>query len=154
MPILVMVGQVCYVWPPNIFSVWGMILEWSSLWESCLRRACAVSLNLDPPCVPHARRPSWRKDEGTPPAVQRAEEDYIDHILTSIDFRLQQKSMKLYVIAEEWFCRRLIKQLRPRKTQTRLYNVLQLFEIILAMTWRQEVWSYNWKCCMTWWIVN
>lgn len=80
--------------------------EWSSLWESCLKKA--ESLNLDPPCVPRARRPSRRIDEGTPPSVQSAEEYHrmiffqlVDNISTSISSRLQQKSMKLYVNAEE-----------------------------------------------------
>ena len=38
--------------------------EWSSLWESCLKKA--ASLNLDPPGVPHARRPRRRIHEGAP----------------------------------------------------------------------------------------
>ena len=79
---------------------------WTLLWASCMDGT--ASLDVDPPCVPQARRPSRRIDNGTPPSVQSAKEYHrmllfqlVDNILESINSWLHQKNIQFYVDAEE-----------------------------------------------------
>lgn len=81
--------------------------SWTSLWASCVHGA--ASLDVDPPCVPRARRPSRRIDDGAPPSEQSAEQYHrmiffqlLDNILESINSRLHQKNIQFYTEAEEF----------------------------------------------------